>query len=72
MTFCGGGRSRMRAALDFEKQSKKTRQKTNSENHGLVPVEQHAIFHMPADSPREHDFFEVAPLADEVIDGIAV
>src|SRR5580692_4080106 len=32
MTFCGGGRSWMRAALDSGKQSEKTGQTTNSEN----------------------------------------
>ena len=42
------------------------------ENHCLVAVDQDAVFYMQADGAREHDLFQIAALADQVIDGVAM
>jgi hypothetical protein len=42
------------------------------ENHRFIAVEKNAVFDVPADGAGEHDFLEVASLADEVFDCVAV
>src|SRR5450755_3308659 len=41
-------------------------------DHGFIPIKQDAVFHAPADGPRQDDLFDVAALLDEVVDGVAV
>src|SRR5271166_6975173 len=43
-----------------------------SENDSLVSVNQHAILDVGTHGAREHDFFQIAPLADEVLHRIAM
>src|SRR5208282_1826260 len=42
------------------------------EHYGLVSIQQDAVFHVPADGARQDDFFDVAALLDQVVDGVAV
>src|ERR1700721_1670545 len=41
-------------------------------DHGLVAIQQDAIFHVPAYGPRQHHFFNVAALLDQVVDSVAM
>src|SRR5450755_1026767 len=42
------------------------------EDYRLVSIEQNAVFHMPANSARQHDFFQIAALLDQIVDGVAM
>src|ERR1700742_3959429 len=44
----------------------------SSEHDGLVARHEHAIFEMVAHRAREDDAFEIAPLADQIFDRVAV
>jgi hypothetical protein len=38
----------------------------------FVSVQQNAVFHMPADGARKHDFFDVTTFLDQIVDSVAV
>ena len=42
------------------------------ENYRLISIHEHSILDMRPHSAREDNFFEVSPLADEVLDSVAV
>jgi hypothetical protein len=44
----------------------------NSKHDGLVSVHEYAIFNMRSHGTREHNFLQVAPLADEILDRVTV
>src|ERR1035441_10772622 len=41
-------------------------------DHGFVSIQKDAVFRVPADGARQDDFFEIAALLDQVVDGVAV
>src|SRR5712672_3428592 len=41
-------------------------------DHRLIAIKKNAILDMPANCAGEYDFLEVAALADEILDGIAM
>jgi len=42
------------------------------EYHSLVSIQEDTAFDVPADGARQDDFFDVAALLDQVVDGVAV
>ena len=42
------------------------------EHHRLVPIQQHAVFDVPADGAGEHNFFKIAAFLNEIIHRVAV
>src|ERR1700688_589952 len=41
-------------------------------NHGFIPIQKDAVFHVPADGARQDDFFDVAALLNQIVDRVAV
>ena len=39
-------------------------------HNGLIPVQEHAVFEVPADRAREYNFLEVASFLDQVLNRI--
>ena len=42
------------------------------EDYRLVPVKQHAVFNVPAHRTREHYFFQIAALLQQVFERVAM
>ena len=49
-----------------------TDRRSFSEHHSLIPVDEYAVLDMPAYGAREHNLFQVAAFANEIIDCVAV
>src|SRR6266700_3095188 len=44
----------------------------HSEDDGLVAIKQHAVLDVPPHRAREHNLLQIAPLADEILNRIAM
>src|SRR3954468_16673060 len=42
------------------------------ENHGLIAIHKNAVFYMRPNRARQHHLFQIASLADQVLDSIPV